>query len=193
MLLSHHQHLINLLWLFLSAEFKAKLKSYLFDCKFGPCNALKNPFTETMNCHVLHMSWLFACACSHCTPSTRSQTHPKTIAKCIEKSFYVPWRKHSFLHLLCCKNMKIKKKNYIITLDLKHTQFLSLFQSLCLTFMMCCQHKKYTHHDPEMHTWDQDTSLSTQAFLRACGYRTRPGMCVYDESECARIWKNSSA
>lgn len=62
-----------------------------------------------MNCHVLHMSWLFACACSHCTPSTRSQTHPKTIAKCIEKSFYMPWRRHSFLHLLCCKNMKNKK------------------------------------------------------------------------------------
>lgn len=123
----------------------------------------------------------------------RAQGHrliQKTIEKCIEKSFYMsqlPWRRLSSLHLLSCKNMKNKKivNNYFLTPDLKHTQSLSLFLCHCLTFMMCCQHKKYT-------PWSGDAYLGSRyplkhsSLLHACGYRTRPGMCVY-ECECARI------
>lgn len=133
----------------------------------------------------------------------RAQGHrliQKTIEKCIEKSFYMsqlPWRRLSSLHLLSCKNMKNKKivNNYFLTPDLKHTQSLSLFLCHCLTFMMCCQHKKYTHHDPEMHTWDQDTPLSTQAFFMPVAIE--PGqecVCmsgsvhVYKKQQCVALF-----
>jgi len=57
--------------------------------------------------------------------------------------------------------------------------------------MICYQHKKYTHHDPEMHTWDQDTTLSTQAFFMPVAIE--PGQECVCMSVSVHVYKNSSA
>jgi len=119
----------------------------------------------------------------------RAQGHiliQNTIEKCIEKSFYMSHVSYHEEDPHLCNYYAVKiwflLNNYFLTQDLKHTKSLSpLFDIYDLL-------SAQEIHSP----WSRDAYLGSRyhlkhsSLLHACGYRTRPGMCVY-ECECARI------